>query len=105
GGTRGRPIPVKQATFEIPVVREQVESSGSVYRHEVITRQQKVPPSSIRTRLRIKNGDKALYLETLHLADDRPFSFEVRWVNLHAAPTILTAPLDQISANEWLVQT
>jgi len=105
GGTRVRPLPLKQAVFAIPVVREQVESTGSSYRHEIITRKQKVPPPSIRTRLRIKNGDKALYLETIHLADGRPFSFEVRWVNIHAVPGILTAPLELISANEWLIQS
>jgi GntR family histidine utilization transcriptional repressor len=30
--------------------------------------------------------------------------FEDRWVNLIAAPGILDAGLDKISANEWLVQ-
>jgi len=105
GGTRVRLLPVKQAKLDIPVVREQVESTGSAYRHQVVEKKLKVPPSSIRTRLRIPNGDKALYLETIHLADDRPYAFEVRWVNVHAVPQIMKAPLDEISANEWLVQT
>ena len=44
-------------------------------------------------------------METIHLSDDRPFAFEVRWVNTHTVPEILDAPLDEISANEWLVRT
>lgn len=105
GGTRLNRMPVRHAKFEIPVIREQVESAGSAYRHELVVRQQKAPPSSIRTRLRLPQGDKALYLETIHLADDRPYAFEVRWVNVRAVPEILKAPLDIVSANEWLVQT
>jgi GntR family histidine utilization transcriptional repressor len=105
GGTRVHRLPVSHAKFEIPVIREQVEFFGSAYRHELVDRMQTAPPSSIRTRLRIPGGDKALYLETIHLADDRPYAFEVRWVNVRAVPEILNAPLDTISANEWLVQT
>jgi GntR family transcriptional regulator, histidine utilization repressor len=29
----------------------------------------------------------------------------VRWVNTQVVPTIMDAPLDTVSANEWLVQT
>lgn len=44
-------------------------------------------------------------METLHFADDKPFAFEQRLVNFEAVPNILTAPLHEISANEWLVKT
>ena len=44
-------------------------------------------------------------METIHLADDRPFAYEQRWVNLQTVPEIMAAPLDQLSANEWLVKT
>ena len=39
------------------------------------------------------------------LGHDAPFAFEERWVNIKAVPTIIDAPLDTISANEWLVKT
>ncbi|MEM9495398.1 MAG: UTRA domain-containing protein [Pseudomonadota bacterium] len=105
GGTRVNPFPVRQAKLEIPVLREQIEATGASYRHQIIAQKQKCPPAAVRTRLRLNPGDKALYLETLHLADDRPFAFEVRWVNTGAVPEILEAPLNKISANEWLVKT
>ena len=105
GGTRVNPMPVRQATLEIPVLREQVESTGSTYRHQVISKAMKAPPAGVRTRLRMKGGEKALSLETLHLADDRPYAFEVRWINTRSVPGILEAPLDEMSANEWLVRT
>ena len=105
GGTRVNPLPVRQAKFEIPVLREQVEATGGQYRHQIVNRKMKVPPSAVRTRLRLPTGSKALFMETIHLSDDRPFAFEVRWVNTHTVPEILEASLDETSANEWLVRT
>ena len=105
GGTHVCKLPARQAKFEIPVIREQVENSGAEYRHQLLTFELKIPPSSIRTRLRLGGQQQALNLETVHLADDRPFAFEQRWINIEAVPDILKAPLETISANEWLVQT
>ncbi|MBR9834725.1 MAG: UTRA domain-containing protein [Alphaproteobacteria bacterium] len=105
GGTRVSNMPVRQAKFDIPIVREQIEAFGGHYRHQVLRKVEKVPPLSVRTRLGLGDGVKALQLDTVHLADGRPFAFESRWVNLQAVPQIKKAPLDEISANEWLVQT
>jgi len=105
GGTRVCNMPVRQARFDIPIVREQVEAFGGHYRHQVLRRVEKVPPLSIRTRLGLERGAKALQLDTVHLADGRPFAYEARWINLSVVPQIRNAPLDAVSANEWLVQT
>lgn len=105
GGTRVRHLPMRQAKFDIPIIREQVEATGSKYRHEILVREERRPPAAISTRLKISPEDKALYLETVHMADDRPFAFEVRWVNTRAVPQIQDANLDILSANEWLVRT
>jgi GntR family histidine utilization transcriptional repressor len=105
GGTRVCDMPVRQAKFNIPVVREQVEALGSDYSHQLTRRFEKAPPASVRTRLGLPLGTKALQLYTIHLADGRPFAFETRWVNTQVVPALLNAPLDEISANEWLVQT
>ncbi|WP_291076100.1 UTRA domain-containing protein [Hyphomonas sp.] len=105
GGTRVSNMPVRQAKFDIPVIREQIETLGGHYRHQVLRKAERVPPAAIRTRLGLSNGVKALQLDTVHLADGRPFAFEARWVNLQAVPAIRSAPLEEISANEWLVQT
>lgn len=105
GGTRVCNMPVRQARFDIPIVREQVEAFGGHYRHQVLRKVEKVPPLSIRTRLGLENGAKALQLDTVHLADGRPFAYEARWINLKVVPQIRNAPLDAVSANEWLVQT
>ncbi|MDG2088886.1 MAG: GntR family transcriptional regulator [Arenicellaceae bacterium] len=105
GGTRVCQMPVRHAKFEIPIVREQVEVIGSKYRHQIMSQQKKTPTASVRTRLRIPDAKKALFMETIHLADERPYAYEERWVNIQAVPKIMDAPLDQISVNEWLVKT
>jgi GntR family transcriptional regulator, histidine utilization repressor len=105
GGTRVCDMPVRQAKFNIPIIREQVESLGSAYSHKLTRRAEKAPPAAIRIRLGLSAETKVLHLDTVHLADGRPFAFETRWVNTRVVPTIMDAPLDTVSANEWLVQT
>ena len=104
GGTRVCKLPVRHAKFEIPVIREQVEAIGNLYRHKVLDMKISNASASIRTRLRIEDEDKVLRIDTLHLADNRAFAYEERWINIAAVPTILEAPLEEISANEWLVR-
>lgn len=105
GGTRVCNMPVRYAKFEIPLLREQVEATGRVYHHRILGMEMKVPPQDICARLKISNHQKAMYLETVHMADVEPFAFETRWINTQAVPTILEAPLEVMSANEWLVKT
>lgn len=105
GGTRVCEMPVRQAKFEIPILREQVEATGGKYRHQIMSQKLRTPTASVRTQLRISDGKKALFMETIHLADDSPYAYEQRWVNLQTVPEIMQAPLDQLSANEWLVKT
>ena len=100
GGTRVNPTPIKHAKLEIPVLREQIEMMGAQYQHETRVKKIKRPPAPIRARLRLNASADALYIETLHLADGKPFAFEIRWVNSSAAEGVLDAPLDQISVNE-----
>ena len=103
-GTRVSLNPVRKATLDIPVTRLEVESRGSTYRHKLLETHQVSAPSHVIARMNLPLGQKVLHLKCLHLADDTPFLYEDRWVNLTAAPSILRAPLDSISANEWLVQ-
>ena len=105
GGTRVRPLPLPQAQLTIPILREQVEAIGTQYSHRIEARTVKRPPAAMRQQLRLNEQAKALYLETLHLADNRPFALERRWVNLEVVPDIESAELDTICANEWLVRT
>jgi GntR family histidine utilization transcriptional repressor len=105
GGTRVCRMPVRHAKFGISILREQVEVTGSEYRHQNVVTKLKVPPKSVRAKLQTSESQEALFLQTIHLADNSPYAYEERWVNVEAVPEILHAPLDEISVNEWLVRT
>lgn len=101
-GTRVALLPVRKATLDIPVIRQEVEARGQVHGFTLLTRTEGAPPVPVASRLGLGPSARAIYLETLHLADGRPFVFETRWLN----PAVLPAPLPDfgvVSANEWLV--
>lgn len=101
-GTRVALLPVRKATLDIPVIRQEVEARGQAHAFRLLTRTEGAPPVPVASRLGLGPSARAVYLETLHLADGRPFCFETRWLN----PAVLPVPLPDfaaVSANEWLV--
>ena len=44
-----------------------------------------------------------LHVRCLHLADNAPYQYEDRWINLAAVPRRPRRSFDEISPNEWLV--
>ena len=104
GGTRVRPLPVPQAQLRIPLLREQVEEAGAIYSCQIIERRVQKAEGDLADRLELERGEAA-YLETVHMADARPFAFETRWINLATVPEFESADLGGLSANEWLVRT
>lgn len=105
GGTRVRPLPLPQAMLRIPIIREEVEAMGLSYGHRIMHRERQMPPSEVAERMQLAQNHELIHLETLHLADRRPFAFERRWVNPATVPGFERADLTAISANEWLIRT
>jgi GntR family histidine utilization transcriptional repressor len=103
-GTRVKDIPTKRAQFDIPIIRHEIEATGAAYRPHLLLNALEPAPDHVAARLHLLNGAQALHLQTVHMAGEHPHAFENRWVNVAAAPGILNAPLDQISANEWLLR-
>lgn len=106
-GTRVAVLPVRRATFEIAVIRAEVQGRGETYGIRLLREALDRPPLDIAARLGwpIAGGEtlgRMIGLETLHLADGVPFAHEARWLN----PAVLPDPAPDfatISANEWLV--
>ena len=95
-GTRVALHPVSKATVDISVIRQEVEDRGATYSYRRLTRKSG-------THALFGPDTQALHITALHLADDTPFVFEDRWINLTAVPTAADQGFDQISANEWLL--
>lgn len=104
-GTRVRTTPQRQARFDIPLVRLEVEELGHRYGYRLLSRETAAAPVWLRTRLDLEEAAVALRVRCLHLANDRPYQLEDRWINLAALPNAATIDLERISPNEWLVAT
>ena len=102
-GTRVAETPVRRATLDIPILRQEVEAQGRAYAFRLLDQRLEVPPLAVATRLGLAPGQGMLWLETVHLADGRPHAHEARWLN----PALLPDPAPDfaaLSANEWLVR-
>lgn len=102
-GTRVAALPVRRATLAIPVIRQEVEARGAVHAHRLLAQAEAVPPLPLASRLGLAAGTVMLHLQSLHLADGRPFVHEDRWLN----PAVLPDPAPDFavqSVNEWLVR-
>ncbi len=101
-GTRVAELPVRRARLEIPVIRLDVLGRGLTYGFERLADRLGPAPVPVTARLGLPEGAEMRYLETLHLANGRPYVHEVRWLN----PAVLPDPppdFAKVSANEWLV--
>ena len=103
-GTRVAASPKRKAHLAIPLIRQEIEQRGQEFGHALVARDCDDMPPALRAALELAPQAKVQHVQTLYLADARPFAFEERWVHLDAAPGFADADLDKISPNEWLVQ-
>lgn len=103
-GTRVATEPVRQAKFEIPLVRAEIEATGAAYRYALISREQSDAPEWLKARLSLSGNAPMVHVRCLHFAGSAPFQFEDRWINIAAVPQASTEPFDSANPNEWLVR-
>jgi GntR family transcriptional regulator, histidine utilization repressor len=103
GGTRVPLTPVRKATFDIAIIRQNVEERGQSHGYRLIADAPRPPPPEARATLDWPAGPPMRHVLALHLADDRPFCLEDRWLNPAIAPPG-QADFATVSANEWLVR-
>ncbi len=102
-GTRVRMAPIRQARFAIPVVREEIEAQGAVYRYALIERSVQEVPDWLRGRLALTPGQKVVRVVCMHWADGSPYQHEERWINPEVVPSVLEAEFSESGPNEWLL--
>jgi GntR family histidine utilization transcriptional repressor len=100
-GTRVAALPVRKATLDIPVIRQEIAARGQSYGFRLLLQSTAEPPVAVAARLGLGAGTTMLHLQTLHLADGRAQVLEDRWLNPEAVPPL--PDFAAISANEWLV--
>ena len=103
-GTRVAIAPVSAATLRIPIIRHEIENKNQSYSYQLINARTVPPPESVRSNMNFAKNRKALCLNALHLADNKPYALEERWINTRIVPDILLIDLTVENANEWLVK-
>lgn len=102
-GTRVALHPVRRATLEIPVTRQEIEGRGQVYGYALVEDRTGPAPLPVASAFRLGAGARLRRIVALHLADGRASVYEDRWLN----PAVLAGQspdFAQTSANEWLVR-
>lgn len=104
-GTRVRRSPVRQARFDIPLVRSEIEEKGAEYRFSLVSQAAMDAPDWLRARLKLPADGQVLHLVCMHYADGDPYQHEDRWINLAVLPQATEADFATLGPNEWLVAT
>lgn len=103
-GTRVNTAPVRKAKFAIPLVLTEIEATGASYRYVLVASKILTTPNWLRARLGLEQGNRVLHLQCMHFADNAPFQFEDRWINIEAVPQVETADFSEFGPNGWLVE-
>ena len=101
-GTRVAQTPVRRATLDIPLIRQEVEGRGQSYAYRLQRDAVETPPIPVSLHLRLSPEALLRRVICLHFADGQPFLYEDRWLN----PDVLGAQCPDFSvqsANAWLV--
>jgi GntR family histidine utilization transcriptional repressor len=101
-GTRVAELPVRRARLDIPVIRLDVLARGQAYGFDLLADRMLSAPVPVTSRLGLPEATPLRYLETLHLADGRPYVLETRWLNPAVLPDS-SPEFARESVNEWLV--
>jgi GntR family histidine utilization transcriptional repressor len=104
GGTHVLRLPATRATFHIPVARLEVEATGARYGYQLVSREEADAPRAVAAALEMRAPARMLHVRALHLANQRPYLFEDRWICVDTVPEILDVDLSRENANEWLLQ-
>ena len=103
-GTRVALHPIRKATLNIPIIKNEIEGKGSTYRYSLVSAQTALPPQGIKARMKCQPDDRLLHLICVHMADGKPYVFENRWINPKIIPEINGVSFRDQSPNKWLVE-
>lgn len=103
-GSRVRLSPLRQARFDIPVIRREIEGQGRSYRYELVSSTVEKAPAWLSLQLSLPTGARVRHLRCLHLADGFPWQFEDRWINLALLPQAESADFSAVGPTEWLIE-
>lgn len=103
-GTRVALHPISRVVLDIPIIRLEVEQRNAQWSYGMLQQEVQLAPDAITARLGLPANTPMLHVVGVHFADNHPFLHEDRWINVDAAPSVLTVDFAKVSPNEWLIQ-
>ncbi|MEG3089533.1 histidine utilization repressor [Sphingomonas sp. PB4P5] len=94
---------IDMAALAIPDIRSEIESRGSIYAIELVSRHVLHKDGTVAADLAVPDGTMVLGLVCRHLADTRPFAVEHRLINLDAVPDARQVDFGSIAPGSWLL--
>ncbi|MEM7404293.1 MAG: UTRA domain-containing protein [Pseudomonadota bacterium] len=104
-GTRVALRTERATLIDVPRIEDEIASTGASYRYRRLSRRIVRPAAALAGHLRLATGADALRVECLHYANDVPFQFEERWINLESVPEARAESFRERSPNAWLLAT
>jgi len=102
-GTIVRVPSVQLAVLAIADIEKEASALGSNYGYQLLARSARKATKLDLAALGLEQEVQVLALTCLHLADDAPFCFEERLINLAAVPGALTADFSVEPPSKWLL--
>ncbi|MEX3007409.1 UTRA domain-containing protein [Hoeflea sp. TYP-13] len=103
-GTRVVQRMTRDAVFQIPIVRHEIEQRGGNYKYLLINREEVTPPQKVKAEMKLSGDEAVLHVLSLHFADGEPYQLEDRWIDINTVPQARNEPFDTLSPNEWLLR-
>lgn len=94
----------EHSVMQLRDIAEEVDDSGCVYSYQVLHRRQIRVSGPVADHLGLAGGDYALYVQCRHLADERPFVIEHRYINLQSVPRATEETFQQTPPGRWLLE-
>ncbi len=103
-GTKVSQRSSRKANLEILFTRLEIEAKGAAYRYHLLSREIIEAPLWLCGRIGLVKQEQMLHLRCMHYADNHPFQFEERWINLKVVPSAEKESYQKTPPSEWLVQ-
>lgn len=103
GSFVSRPHPhIEQVALDIPDIPLEVAARGHLYRFQLLQQRQRKPRRGQEEEMAVDGS--VIALQSLHLADGRPFALEERVINPVAAPDAAGMDFAATVPGSWLLQ-
>lgn len=103
-GTYVKAPQASSAALEITNIKKEVEDAGKVHAYSLLLDDVRASNEEDSGRFNKTKSKKVRVLECLHFANEAPFCFEERIVNIDTVPEIESASFENETPGSWLLQ-